>query len=114
MMVIVFCVSQEKRDRIRFQSTLLNYNFLTQIVLSSILAHVAVQGQYHSDPRTAQILNEQRYLSGDGKFGAAYTQDDGTDFKEETDADGTRHGRYAYIDPTGQKRTVTYTAGKNG
>lgn len=58
--------------------------------------------------------SEQRYLSGDGKFGAAYVQEDGTDFKEETDADGTRRGSYSYIDPNGQKRTISYTAGKNG
>lgn len=75
---------------------------------------MAAQGQYSNrDPRLTNILTDQRYLEG-SKFGAAYTQDDGTDFKEETDADGTRHGRYAYYDPTGQKRIVTYTAGKNG
>lgn len=80
------------------------------------IAHVAiaVQGQYRQDSRTAAIISEQRYLSGDGKFGAAYTQEDGTDFKEETDADGTRRGKYSYVDPNGQTRTVSYTAGKNG
>lgn len=84
-----------------------------QIVLASVLA-ISVQGQYNSDPRTAAIISEQRYLSGDGKFGAAYVQEDGTDFKEETDADGTRRGFYSYVDPTGQKRSIHYTAGKNG
>ncbi|XP_058063197.1 larval cuticle protein 1 [Anopheles bellator] len=71
-------------------------------------------GGYHRDPKTAAILSEQRYLSGDGKFGAAYTQEDGTDFKEETDADGNRRGSYSYVDPTGQRRTISYVAGKNG
>lgn len=75
---------------------------------------LSVQGQYNPDPRTAAIISEQRYLSGDGKFGAQYTQEDGTDFKEETDADGTRRGSYSYIDPQGQVRKVSYTAGKNG
>ncbi|XP_055676537.1 activating signal cointegrator 1 complex subunit 2 homolog isoform X1 [Lutzomyia longipalpis] len=79
------------------------------------LALVAsAQHGYHNNPQTAAIISEQRYLSGDGKFGAAYTQEDGIDFKEETDADGNRHGSYSYIDPTGQKRTISYTAGKDG
>lgn len=84
-----------------------------QILASVLVAYVAAQA-YHGDPRTAAIISEQRYLSGDGKFGAAYTQEDGTDFKEETDADGTRRGSYSYVDPSGQKRTISYTAGKNG
>jgi Insect cuticle protein len=74
----------------------------------------AQQGYYNRDPKTAAILSEQRYQQGDGKFGAAYTQEDGTDFKEETDADGTRRGSYSYIDPSGAKKTVSYTAGKHG
>lgn len=84
-----------------------------QVVLASVLAF-SVNGQYHADPRTAAIISEQRYLTGDGKFGAAYVQEDGTDFKEETDADGTRHGSYSYIDPNGQKRSISYVAGKQG
>lgn len=83
------------------------------ITLTALIALAAGQG-YHSDPKTAAIISEQRYLSGDGKFGAAYTQEDGINFKEETDADGTRHGSYSYVDPTGQRRTISYTAGKNG
>jgi hypothetical protein len=79
-----------------------------------LLALAAAQNHYNRDPKTAQILTEERYQQGDGKFGAAYTQEDGTDFKEETDADGTRRGSYSYIDPTGAKKTVSYTAGKNG
>ncbi|TMW48260.1 hypothetical protein DOY81_006653, partial [Sarcophaga bullata] len=83
------------------------------IVLTTLVALAASQG-YHQDPKTAAIISEQRYLSGDGKFGAAYTQEDGINFKEETDSDGTRHGSYSYVDPTGQRRTISYTAGKNG
>jgi hypothetical protein len=83
------------------------------VLLVSCLALVSAQN-YNKNPQHAAILSEQRYLAGDGKFGAAYTQEDGTDFKEETDSDGTRHGSYSYIDPNGTKRTVSYTAGKNG
>lgn len=85
----------------------------SQIILASVLA-LSVNGQYQINPKDANIVTEQRYLSGDGTFGAAYTQDDGTDFKEETDQDGTRRGSYSYIDPNGQKRTISYTAGKEG
>lgn len=74
----------------------------------------AVFSQYGRDPKTAAILNEQRYLSGDGTFGAQYSQEDGVQFKEESDAAGNRVGTYSYVDPSGQRRTVTYTAGKNG
>lgn len=90
-------------------------SFNQQIALSALAVLVAGQHRsYNSDPKTAAILTEQRYQSGDGKFGAAYTQEDGINFKEETDANGDRRGSYSYIDPTGQKRTVSYTAGKNG
>lgn len=86
---------------------------ILQVLLSACVALAASQ-QYYQDAKTAAIISEQRYLSGDGKHGASYTQEDGIDFKEETDSDGTRHGSYSYIDPSGQKRTVSYTAGKNG
>ncbi|EDV53015.1 pupal cuticle protein Edg-78E [Drosophila erecta] len=83
------------------------------LALTTLVALASSQ-HYHQDPKTAAIISEQRYLSGDGKFGAAYEQEDGINFKEETDADGTRHGRYSYLDPTGERRTISYTAGKNG
>lgn len=76
---------------------------------------LSVNCQHHyTEPKYAAIISEQRYLSGDGQFGAAYTQEDGIDFKEETDADGTRRGAYSYIDPEGKKRTISYVAGKQG
>jgi hypothetical protein len=53
-------------------------------------------------------------FQGDGSFGSAYVQDDGVEFKEETQANGDRKGQYSYIDPTGKKITVQYTTGKNG
>jgi hypothetical protein len=86
--------------------------FFFQIVLSALVALSATQ-QY-KDPKHAAIISEQRYLSNNGQFGAAYTQEDGTDFKEETDEQGNRRGEYSYVDPNGQVRKVSYVAGKNG
>lgn len=62
----------------------------------------------------AKILSDARYLSNNGQFGAAYTQGDGVEFKEESDASGNRRGSYSYVDPNGQRRTVSYTAGADG
>jgi len=64
--------------------------------------------------QNAAILTDARYLSNNGQFGAAYTQGDGVEFKEEADAEGNRRGSYSYVDPNGQRRTVSYTAGKDG
>ncbi|XP_047516907.1 pupal cuticle protein [Pieris napi] len=93
-----------------------------RLIFVFVIATVACQQQegakrvpkYAGDPRTAAIVQEARYLSGNGAFGSAYQQEDGINFKEETDADGNRRGSYSYIDPTGQKKTVNYIAGKNG
>ncbi|XP_039757109.1 DNA translocase FtsK [Pararge aegeria] len=94
-----------------------------RLILSAlVIAAVACQQQesgrrvpkYAGDPKTAAIVQEARYLSGNGAFGSAYQQEDGINFKEETDADGNRRGSYSYIDPSGQRKTVNYVAGKNG
>ncbi|KAL1395137.1 hypothetical protein pipiens_011460 [Culex pipiens pipiens] len=87
---------------------------VSTLLVAAASAQYQSQGGYNRDPKTAAILSEQRYLSGDGKFGAAYDQEDGTNFKEETDADGNRRGSYSYLDPSGQRRTISYVAGKNG
>lgn len=79
-----------------------------------IVIGVSTQESYYQSPHQAAILSDARYLAGDGTFGAAYSQEDGVEFKEESDVEGNRRGSYSYIDPTGQRRTVTYTAGKNG
>ncbi|XP_065088493.1 cuticle protein 2 [Ochlerotatus camptorhynchus] len=85
------------------------------ILVSTLLVAASAQyNGYNRDPKTVAIVSEQRYLSGDGQFGAAYDQEDGTNFKEETDADGNRRGSYSYVDPNGQRKTVSYVAGKNG
>lgn len=62
----------------------------------------------------AAIIKESRYLSTGGQFGSSYSQEDGVEFNEEADSEGNRKGSYTYIDPNGQRRTVTYTAGKDG
>lgn len=80
----------------------------------AVLACGVLAQQQYQDPKTAAILTDARYLQGDGTFGAAYTQEDGVQFKEETDAEGNRRGAYSYVDPSGVRRTVSYTAGKNG
>lgn len=84
-----------------------------QVFLLAI-ASLSVAQQYVKDPKEAAILSEKRYLSNNGQFGSAYTQEDGVQFTEESDQDGNRRGAYSYIDPSGQRRTITYTAGKNG
>ena len=66
------------------------------------------------EAKNAKILKEQRFDAGDGRFGAAFAQEDGTVFREETSADGERVGQYSYIDQDGQTITVRYTAGKDG
>ncbi|KAJ8674693.1 hypothetical protein QAD02_010479 [Eretmocerus hayati] len=81
--------------------------------LLSLAILVGAQLDYLSASQNAAILKDSRYLAG-RSFGAAYTQDDGVEFKEESDEYGNRRGSYSYVDPTGQRRTVTYTAGVNG
>jgi hypothetical protein len=83
------------------------------VVLAALAAVAAAQSGQYVKGQDAAILSEARYLSGDGKFGAAYVQEDGIEFKEETDADGTRRGSYSYVDPEGKRRTISYTAGMN-
>lgn len=85
-----------------------------QIILSCAIVLARCQGDYLRDSQNAAILKDSRYLSGDGTFGASYSQEDGVEFKEESDEYGNRRGSYSYVDPTGQRRTVTYTAGVNG
>ena len=73
-----------------------------QVVFSALVGISLGQG-YRGDPRNAAILAEQRYLVADGRFGAQYSQEDGVNFKEESEPDGTRRGSYSYVDPNGQK-----------
>ena len=82
-----------------------------QVTVSCLVA--AASSQF-VDPQNAKILKEQRFDAGDGRFGSAFAQEDGTVFREETTADGERIGQYSYIDQDGQTITVRYTAGKDG
>lgn len=82
--------------------------------LISVSCLVAAACSQFVDPQNAKILKEQRFNAGDGRFGAAFAQEDGTVYREETSADGERVGQYSYIDQEGQTITVRYTAGKDG
>merc|ERR1711971_1142019 len=70
--------------------------------------------QFNGDPSLARILQEQRFNMGDGKFGAAYAQEDGVAFKEESSGNNERFGQYSYIDENGNTIVVKYSAGVNG
>merc|ERR1712088_276123 len=85
---------------------------MLKFVLASCLAAASL-AQF-VEPEKAKILKEQRFNAGDGRFGAAYAQEDGTVYREETTADGERVGQYSYIDQAGKTITVRYTAGKDG
>jgi len=81
-----------------------------RIIFSFVLLLTAT-GQLSKD---AKILKEQRFNDGDGSFGSAFAQEDGTVYREETTADGERIGQYSYVDNDGQTITVKYTAGIDG
>merc|ERR1711913_183665 len=83
-----------------------------KLVAASCLVAAAC-GQF-VEPKNAKILKEQRFNAGDGRHGAAFAQEDGIVFREETTADGERIGQYSYIDNDGKTITVRYTAGKDG
>merc|ERR1711892_1594100 len=85
---------------------------MMKFIVASCLAAAAC-GQF-VDPKNAKILKEQRFNAGDGRFGSAFAQEDGSVFREETTADGERVGQYSYIDNDGKTITVRYTAGKDG
>merc|ERR1739845_55072 len=85
---------------------------MLKLVIASCIA-ATVCGQF-VDPKNAKILKEQRFNAGDGRFGSAFAQEDGTVRREETTADGERIGQYSYIDQEGKQITVRYTAGKDG
>merc|ERR1712029_133723 len=90
-----------------------------KMVLKSCLAVALVCGvrsapQFQGDHSLARILQEQRFNMGDGKFGAAYAQEDGVAFKEESTGNNERIGQYSYIDENGNEIVVKYSAGVNG
>merc|ERR1719304_722 len=70
--------------------------------------------QFNGDSSLARILQEQRFNAGAGKFGAAYAQEDGVVFREESGGNNERIGQYSYVDDKGKTITVKYSAGING
>merc|ERR1739842_83160 len=85
-----------------------------KMVLKSCLAVALVCGvkaapQFNGDSSLARILQEQRFNMGDGKFGAAYAQEDGVAFKEESTGNNERIGQYSYIDENGNNIVVNYS-----
>merc|ERR1712080_325493 len=94
-------------------------NSVTETNMARIIASVAMVAlasaapQFQGDSSNAIILQEQRFNAGAGKFGAAYAQEDGVVFREES-GNNERIGQYSYIDDKGKTITVKYSAGING
>merc|ERR1712173_39087 len=84
------------------------------LAVTSLACASLAAPQFNGDPSLARILQEQRFNMGDGKFGAAYAQEDGVAFKEESTGNNERIGQYSYIDENGQTIVVKYSAGVNG
>ncbi|KAF5276040.1 hypothetical protein FQA39_LY00836 [Lamprigera yunnana] len=61
-----------------------------------------------------QILHHKQFQSHDGNFKYAFAAENGLAQGEVIAPDGSRNGAYTYVDPTGRKISVKYTAGKEG
>merc|ERR1712210_141465 len=97
------------------QASLLPNSMQPSIAAVALLAASAFAApQFQGDSSLARILQEQRFNMGDGKFGSAFAQEDGTISKEESTGNNERIGQYSYIDDTGKTITVKYSAGVNG
>merc|ERR1711936_47219 len=92
-------------------SAIMNFKL---VVASCLIAAACGQQINLVEPAAARILKEQRFNTGDGRFGSAFAQEDGVVYREETTADGERIGQYSYIDLDGKTISVKYTAGKDG
>merc|ERR1711936_366118 len=56
-------------------------------------------------------LDRYRFKNADGSITWGYKNEDGS-FKEETiGVDCITHGKYGYVDPTGEQREYSYTSG---
>merc|ERR1711899_58258 len=88
--------------------------FLTTCISLALACSSQAAPQFNGDPSLARILQEQRFNMGDGKFGAAYAQEDGVAFKEESSGNNERIGQHGYIDENGNTIVVKYSAGVNG
>jgi len=85
-----------------------------RFVVFASAAAAALGQQVALDERDAKILKEQRFNNGDGRNGAAFATENEINFREETDAEGTRIGQYSYIGADGKTYFVKYSAGKDG
>nr|XP_023029504.1 endocuticle structural glycoprotein SgAbd-8-like [Leptinotarsa decemlineata] len=61
-----------------------------------------------------QILTHKQALNHDGNFKYLFTSENGLAQGESIAPDGSRNGGYSYVDPSGRKISVKYTAGKEG
>ena len=113
------CKSHEKIILVIYPS-IYPSNLGVMLIIGKILQGLALAcssqaaPQFNGDPSLARILQEQRFNMGDGKFGAAYAQEDGVAFKEESSGNNERIGQYSYIDENGNTIVVKYSAGVNG
>ncbi|KAL3277420.1 hypothetical protein HHI36_012768 [Cryptolaemus montrouzieri] len=71
------------------------------------------QPQYNTPP-PPQILSHKQALNHDGNFKYVFTAENGLAQGETIAPDGSRNGGYTYVDPTGRKISVKYSAGKEG
>ncbi|RZB54394.1 Chitin bind 4 domain containing protein [Asbolus verrucosus] len=71
------------------------------------------QYNYNRQP-PPQILTHKQALNHDGNFKYVFTSENGLAQGETIAPDGSRNGGYSYVDPTGRKISVKYTAGKEG
>ncbi|CAH0559530.1 unnamed protein product [Brassicogethes aeneus] len=69
---------------------------------------------YQNTPPPPQILSHKQALNHDGNFKYLFTSENGLAQGESIAPDGSRNGGYSYVDPTGRKIVVKYTAGKEG
>merc|ERR1711993_215841 len=89
-------------------------NMARIIVSVAMVALASAAPQFQGDSSNAIILQEQRFNAGAGKFGAAYAQEDGVVYREESGGNNERIGQYSYIGDDGKTYTVKYSAGVNG
>merc|ERR1712012_204971 len=112
MGIVTHCLHLSSARSVRKLPSVIIIIIMLRFVAASCLVAAAC-GQF-VDPKNAKILKEQRFNAGDGRHGAAFAQQDGTVFREESTADGERIGQYSYIGQDGNTITVRYSAGKDG
>ncbi|KAJ8961873.1 hypothetical protein NQ318_021491 [Aromia moschata] len=97
----------------------MNYLLVLGISLALVLGCFCQQyrddaEQYYQRTPPPQILTHKQALNHDGNFKYLFTSENGLAQGESIAPDGSRNGGYSYVDPTGRKISVKYTAGKEG